>query len=148
MLASKHKCFIILHDLQNEGIDVSGFIKDINSGTIPKEIVNKLIEQNDNVCNFYLLLNNKAHKIIKEILTCEDKPVSTYIKIATSIITQATISLEHLYRDDINGQNDFIECLNLAELSSAISEYFNTGDYSHLVNAVNKNKEDVKLLLD
>lgn len=148
MLASKHKCFVLLHDLQKENVDIKDYVKELNNGNIPKEIVNKLIEQNDNVCNFYLNLNKKAHKIIKEILTCEDKPVGTYIKIATSIITQGTIALEHLYADDINGQNEFIDCLNLAELSSAIAEYFNSGDYTHLVDAVNKNKADVKLLLD
>jgi hypothetical protein len=140
----------MLHELQNEGVNITGYIKELYNGNIPKDIVNKLIEKNDKVCNFYITLNSKAHKIIKEILTCDGKPVSTYIKIATSIITQGTIALEHEFKDehDINEQNEFIECLNLAELSYAISEYFNTGDFSYLVSAVNKNKEDVKLLLD
>ena len=149
MLAGKHKCFVILHELQNKGIDVKPYIKDIECNIIPKDVVNELVNQNDNVCSFYLRLNNKAHKLIKEILTCDDKPVSTYIKIATSIITQGTIALEHDYeKSDINGQNEFIECLNLKNLANAISEYFSTGDYSYLVEAVNVNKRDVKLLLD
>ena len=148
MLANKHKCFVILHELQNSGVDVKQYIIDIENGIIPKIVVEELVKQNDNVCSFYLRLNNKAHKIIKEILTCEDKPVSTYIKIATSIITQATIALEHLYENDINGQNEFIDCLHLKELSNAISEYFSTGNFNYLVDAVNMNKEDIKLLLD
>jgi hypothetical protein len=148
MLANKHKCFVILHNLQESGMNVSPYVLDIERGTIPKIVVEELVKQNDSVCSFYLTLNNKAHKIIKEILTCEDKPVSTYIKIATSIITQGTIAIEHQFKDDINGQNEFIECLNLKELSGAISEYFNTGNYESLVIAVNKNKSDVKALLD
>lgn len=148
MLATKHKCFTILHNLQESGIDVKEYINDLNEGVMPKAIIEELVKQDDNVCKFYLTLNNKAHKIIKEILTCEDKPVGTYIKIATSIITQGTITLEHLFKDDINGQNEFIECLNLKDLSSAIAEYFNTGNYDYLVEAVNKNRQDVKMLLD
>ena len=148
MLADKHKCFVILHKLQSEGIDVKDYIKDIENGIIPKAVIKELVDQNDNVCLFYLRLNNKAHKLIKEILTCDGKPVSTYIKIATSLITQGTIALEHSYKDDINGQNEFIECLNLKEISKALNEYFTTGDYESLVNVINANKRDVKLLLD
>lgn len=148
MLANKHKCFVILHELQEQGTDVSKYISEINSGNIPKAVVNELVKQNDNVCSFYLNLNKKAHKIIKEILTCDDKPVATYIKIATSIITQGTITLEHLYKDDINGQNEFIECLRLKELSAGIATYFDSGDFRPLVTAVKANKRDVKSLLD
>lgn len=148
MLANKHKCFVILHELQEQGTDVSKYISEVNSGNIPKVVVNELIKQNDNVCSFYLNLNKKAHKIIKEILTCDDKPVGTYIKIATSIITQGTITLEHLYKDNINGQNEFIECLRLKQLSAGIATYFDSGDYVPLVEAVKANKKDVKSLLD
>lgn len=148
MLTSKHKCFVVLHELQQDGCDVKPLIEELNRGIIPKQVIAKLVEHDDPVCSFYLNLNKKAHKIIKEILTCEDKPVSTYIKIATSLITQGTITLEHMDKDDINGQNEFIDNLNLAELSNAIAEYFNSGDYSYLVEAVNKNKIDVKSLLD
>jgi hypothetical protein len=148
MLANKHKCFMVLHELKSRDIDIKDMIFDINNNIIPKIVIEELIKQDDSVCNFYLSLNKKAHKLIKEILTCEDKPVGTYIKIATSLITQGTIALEHSFKDDINGQNEFIECLNLRELSSALAEYFNTGDYTYLVDAVNKNKEDVKALLD
>ena len=148
MLADKHKCFVILHKLQSEGIDVKDYIKDIENGIIPKAVIKELVDQNDNVCLFYLRLNNKAHKLIKEILTCDGKSVSTYIKIATSLITQGTIALEHSYKDDINGQNEFIECLNLKEISKALNEYFTTGDYKSLVEVINANKRDVKSLLD
>ena len=148
MLANKHKCFVILHELQEQGTDVSKYISEINSGNIPKLVVNEIVKQNDNVCSFYLNLNKKAHKIIKEILTCDDKPVATYIKIATSIITQGTITLEHLYKDDINGQNEFIECLRLKELSAGIATYFDSGDFRPLVTVVKANKRDVKSLLD
>lgn len=148
MLISKHDCFTILKELHNSGEDVSEEVKEAISGNIPKCVVHKLIEQDNDVVRFYLNLNNKAHKIIKEILTCEGKPIKTYLKIASSIITQGLITMEHLYENDIQGQNKFIECLGLKELSFGISEYFATGNYESLVTAVNSNRNDIKLILD
>lgn len=149
MLANKHDCYSILLDLKNNGQDVSKELTEvISQDKIPKVIIEELIKRENNVVKFYLNLNNKAHKIIKEILTCEGKPVSTYIKIATSLITQGVISMEHLYESDINGQNDFIDCLGLKDLSAGINTYFQTGDFKPLVEAVNKNRLDVKSLLD
>lgn len=149
MLANRHDCLSILYKLHESGVDVTNDLKDIlDNDTTPKSVVNELIKENDNVVNFYLNLNKKAHKIIKETLTCEGKPVATYLKIATSIITQGIIAMEHLYVDDIEGQNRFIECLGLADLASALSEYFANGDYTKLVEAVSNNKKDIKAILD
>lgn len=152
MLISRHDCFSILYSMQENGIDVTEDIQSlVKTNEIPKSVIDESIKRgNNNVINFYLNLNKKAHKIIKEILTCEGKPVGTYLKIATSIITQGVIAMEHLFKDtnDITSQNDFIECLGLSKLSSALSLYFNTGNYSGLIEAVNNNKKDVKLILD
>lgn len=149
MLASKYDCYAILYELQNKGEDVSKDLNQVlNEGITPKRVVTELKKRNTNEVRFYLNLNNKAHKIIKEILSCDGKPVSTYIKIATSLITQGVITMEHLFSEDIDGQNYFIECLGLKQLSEGISIYFNTGDYTQLVKAVNSNQQDVRSLLD
>ena len=148
MLTSNHTCFMILQELQAKGEDVSDYIKEVFDHKVPKRVVEILIEQEDPVVMFYKKLNNKAHKIIKEILTCDGKPVNTYIKIATSIITQGAITLEHCFEDDVEGQNHFIEYLGLENLSKGLAEYFSTGSYKLLVDSVNANKEDVKSILD
>lgn len=149
MLCSKHDCYSILSDLQNSGNDVSAELYEvIHNSTVPKIVIKELISRDDAVVSFYLNLNNKAHKIIKEVLTCEGKPVSTYIKIASSIITQGVITMEHIYESDIAGQNNFVECLGLKRLSEGINIFFETGDYTPLVEAVQQNKLDVKTLLD
>lgn len=149
MLANKHDCYSILLELKNQGIDVSKELNEvITKQRTPRIIVDELIKRDNKVVNFYLNLNKKAHKVIKEILTCEGKPVSTYIKIASSIITQGVITMEHLFESDIEGQNDFIDCLGLKDLSDGISVYFQSGDYIPLVEAVNRNRLDVKSLLD
>lgn len=149
MLTSKHNCYSILYNIREEDIDIPKELNEVRiSNKTPKSVIKELIKKDDDVVRFYLNLNNKAHKVIKNILTCEGKPVSEYIKIASSIITQAVITMEHIYQSDIAGQNEFVECLGLRKLSDGITEYFNTGDYTALVEAVNQNKEDVKSLLD
>ena len=149
MLTSKHKCYSILFNLQNEGIDISNELNEVRvENTTPKVVIRELVKNDDDVVRFYLNLNNKAHKVIKNILTCDGKPVSEYIKIASSLITQGIITMEHIYQSDVAGQNEFVDCLGLRRLSEGINAYFNTGDYTDLVEAVNQNQTDVKLLLD
>lgn len=150
MLATKHECHLILAEMKSSGIDVSSDVRSLTaSGIIPKSVVSELVKRNNTVCEFYLRLNNKAHKVIKELLTCEGKPVGSLIKIATSLITQGIITIEHSYNsDDINGQNNFIECVGLKDLADGISEYFSSGNSDILVSAIMNNRADVKLLLD
>ena len=149
MLATRHDCYVILYEIQNSGTDVSSELNEvITKNSVPRVVVEELIKRENPVVMFYLNLNKKAHKLIKELLTCDGKPVSNYIKIASSLITQCVIAVEHVYTDDVSGQNDFFECLGLKQLSDGIKTYFDTGDYRSLVEAVNRNKEDVKSLLD
>lgn len=148
MLTSRHECFNILRDLEQEGYNISEDIKVVMQNKTPKSVVNVLKEQKNPVINFYTMLNNKAHKIIKEILTCDGKPINNYIKIATSIITQSAITLEHCFEDDVDGQNTFIKNMGLENLSKGLYNYFSTGDYTLLVDSVLANKEDVKSILD
>ena len=149
MLTTKHNCYSILYKLQESGTDVSKELNEVvTRNSVPRVVVEELIKRNDPVVMFYLNLNKKAHKLIKELLTCEGKPVSNYIKIASSIITQGVITVEHEYVTDVTGQNDFFECLGLKQLSDGIKTYFDTGDYSSLVEAVDHNRKDVKSLLD
>ena len=121
----------------------------------PKEIINKEIckyfiknKVEIPVIDHYKLLNKKAHKVIKEVLECEGKDVATYIKIATSLITQATITLEHQFKDDVDGANNFIRNTLLCELSQALYLYFNYNDYTELVSVIEDIRNDIKLILD
>jgi hypothetical protein len=149
MLINKHDCFNILFEIQSKGNDVHNEITELmNNNVIPKCVINELKEQHYPTIEFYLNLNNKAHKIIKEVLCCENKPVSNYIKMATSIITQATITLEHMNPDDIVAQNTLIENLHLRELSKALNTYFTYGDYTSLVNTIKETRTDIKAILD
>lgn len=147
MLTDKHTCYSILYEKKEQGVDVSEQLNEVLHNVTPKVVVDKLREQNDPVVEFYIHLNNKAHKIIKEALTCDGKSVATYIKIATSIITQSVIALEHM-ECTVEQQNHFIECLGISRLSDSISIYFKTGNYTPLIEAVHQNQTDIKSILD
>ena len=150
MLINRHDCYNILFKLQSDGKDVHTELKEFmhHKDYTPKCVIDYLKNNNYIVIEFYSRLNNKAHKIIKEVLTCDNKPVSTYIKIATSIITQATITLEHMDANDIELQNTLISNLHLAELANALNIYFSTGKFDTLVEIVKEIKYDIKCILD
>ena len=147
MLTTKHECYSILYDKEQHGEDVTEQLKEVVNKVTPKLVVEELIKRNDPVVEFYTRLNGKAHKIIKEILMCEGKDVATYIKIATSIITQSVIALEHM-ECTVNEQNHFINCLGIIDLAEGISTYYKTGDFIPLTEAVERNRQDVKSILD
>lgn len=150
MLIEKHDCYNLLLKYENECTDL--ITEMINNNTqINDKIIKFLIGKNENlpVVEHYNLLNQKAHKIIKEILNCDGKDVATYIKIATSLITQGTITLEHKFNNSaIKDANNFIKCTRLPELSEALSIYFNTNNFKPLVYEVNNIKKDIKLIID
>lgn len=154
MIISRHDCINKLFELdtpENDNICLpllSSMLNDPNL-IVDSDILSFLLSNNVKlpVVDFYLLLNNKAHPIIKQLLTCDGKEVFYFIKLATSIITQATITLEHQFKDDLVGANQFILYLGLPELSEALGIYFNTGDYASLVNQLEYNKKDVEIIL-
>lgn len=151
MLISRHKCIEQLMTCQDDHSDrLIKYLVNHPDKEINREIYSYLKKHNIDVptADHYLLLNNKAHKIIKEVLESEGKDIATYIKIATSLITQATITLEHQFKDNPIGANEFISNTLLAEISQALYLYFNQGDYSELVNVINDVKQDLKVLLD
>lgn len=146
MLINTHDCYSILFKLQDDGIEIKESLNSLmTTGETPKLVIDYLLEHNNIVVEFYKRLNNKAHKIIKELLECDGKSISTYIKIATSLITQSIITIEHesSFIDDVDSQNNFIECIGLSELSQGLHNYFSYNDASVLVNAVNRNKKDL-----
>lgn len=150
MLMYKHECLDRLFKYEKDN-ECKHLIKEtVNSDEPTENVIRFLINQNEDlpVVEHYSLLNKKAHKIIKEIMNCEGKDVATYIKIATSLITQGTITLEHKFKDDIKGANTFIRCTRLPELSEALSLYFSYGNFNPLVEEINLIKKDIKIIIN
>lgn len=96
------------------------------------------------VIEFYSMLSKKLHKIIREVLDNRPRPVSECIKTATSIITQATITLEKQFSEStVKDSNEFIKCVGLDSLSEALYIFFNTGESDKLQSEINRVREDI-----
>jgi hypothetical protein len=48
----------------------------------------------------------------------------------------------------VQEQNHFVNCLGITDLADGISTYYKTGDFIPLTQAVERNKQDVKSILD
>lgn len=96
------------------------------------------------VIEFYSMLHQKLHKIVKEVLDNRPRPVSECIKTATSIITQATITLEKQFSNaTVKESNEFIQCVGLEALSEALHIFFKSGNSEPLQSEINRVREDI-----
>ena len=90
------------------------------------------------------MLHKKLHKIVTEVLDNRPRPLSECIKTVTSIITQATITLEKQFSNaTVKESNEFIHCVGLETLSEALYKFFNTGDSTMLQAEINRVREDI-----
>ena len=93
---------------------------------------------------FYSMLSKKLHKIVKEVLDNRPRPVSECIKTATSIITQATITLEKQFSaNTVKDSNEFINCIGLEQLAEALHIFFKTGESDKLQSEINRVRDDI-----
>ena len=91
---------------------------------------------------FYKFLIKKLHKIVTELLSEEPKTACECIKTITSIITQATITIEKQF-DNLEDVNEFIECVGLRELSNSLFVYFSTSDLSEIEKQLMRVRNDI-----
>ena len=96
------------------------------------------------VIEFYSMLSKKLHKIVKEVLDNRPRPISECIKTTTSIITQATITLEKQFSNaTVKESNEFIACVGLEQLSEALHIFFKTGNSTPMQEEINRVREDI-----
>lgn len=92
---------------------------------------------------FYSFLLNKLHKITTNLLRLEPLQVSECIKTATSIITQATITLEKHSKGNTEMSDEFIQCVGLPSLAKSIYVLFSTGKSEMLESELNRVRDDM-----
>lgn len=118
----------------------------MNSGNISDEYIISLYSNSETCKNytieFYKFLLNKLHKIVTELLNDEPKTACECIKTITSIITQATITIEKQF-DNLEDVNEFIDCVGLKELSYSLYRYFSSSDLSEIEKQLLRVKRDI-----
>lgn len=94
---------------------------------------------------FYKFLIKKLHKIVTELLSDEPKTACECIKTITSIITQATITIEKQF-DNLEDVNEFIDCVGLRALSNSLYTYFSTSDLSAIEKELLRVRKDIEFV--
>ena len=104
MLVSKQEYFKRISKLNDENLIRNYLITD----TIDTSVIAKLHSTEPiPAVSFYSMLLSKLHKITVELMRLEPLQVSECIKTTTSIITQATITLEKQFKNDQESANEF-----------------------------------------
>ena len=145
MLVSKNYYYEGISKLTSSANQQTYLQKYIISKELCDEAIIELHQQDKiPVIEFYSMLSKKLHRIVKEVLDNRPRPVSECIKTATSIITQATITLEKQFStSSIKDSNDFIKCVGLETLSEALHVFFKTGNSAPLQAEINRVREDI-----
>lgn len=139
--------------LSHNELDLSDAISNfISNCEVDNDILLKIYnyeEKSNDVIDFYKFLIDKLHKIITELLSDSPKTACQCIKTITSLITQATITLEkHFDADNLEAANEFMDCVGLKELSNSLTEYFSKGDLSEIENQLLRVKNDIIFVKD
>ena len=141
MLISKQEYFKRISTLDNSNDLIRDYLA---TNTVDTEILVKLHqEQPIPIISFYSMLLSKLHKITTELLRREPLQVSECIKTATSIITQATITLEKQFVNDSDSANEFMECTRLKHISKALYVFFSLGESKLLESELDKVRDDL-----
>lgn len=141
MLISKQDYFKRISELGDDNLIHDYLVSDsINDTAISKLHSTKPIP----TILFYSMLLSKLHKITVELMRLEPLQVSECIKIATSIITQATITLEKQFVGaDQETVDEFMDCVGLKSLSKALYMFFTNGNSALLESELNRVRDDI-----
>ena len=121
----------------------------MSTGVVNKEYLINLYSNSKTcknyVIEFYRFLIKKLHKIVTELLSEEPKTACECIKTITSIITQATITIEKQF-DNLEDVNEFIDCVGLKQLSNSLYTYFSTSDLSAIEKELLRIRKDIEFV--
>ena len=126
-MITRQTVFSALFKLKDAGIDVDKSLRimEITPG-IPQEVVEFLRDQSPQF-QFYRSIQLHQRALMKNILHYEDLDVIGKIKVCSSLITRAMISVEYHNLDE-----SLLEDLRLDKIAKALSKALSDKDYSYL----------------
>lgn len=128
--------------LKDAGVDVSQQFESLkHSSGIPKETI-EFLRTNSPQFMFYKDLQKHQKALIKNILDYENFDTIGKIKLCSSLITRAMISVEYK-----NFDKSLLEDLELNRLSGALHKALNDRDYSQLDTVLAEQKRSIKLFV-
>lgn len=131
-----------LFKLKNSGVDVSHPLKIMESKSgIPKEVVEFLQDKSPQF-QFYRDLKKNQRALMKNILNYENLDIPSKIKVCSSLVTRAMISIEYKNLDE-----SLLRDLQVDKASYAVYKSLSAKDYSKLDEVLSSHKSAMLLFL-
>ena len=126
-MITRQSVFSALFKLKNSGVDVTRQLKLMESKSgIPQEIIEFLQDQSPQF-QFYRSIQKHQRALMKNVLNYESLDNHGKVKVCSSLITRAVISVEYHNLDE-----SLLEDLRLDKLAKALNKALSDKDYSYL----------------
>ena len=145
-MITKNDCYLLLSELEMNGIDTSVPIKELMSSPSPTLGVIKFINDNRQLglTNFYEKIrksyNNKKSKLYINIMKEIEQPQDVLITLS-SLLTQIL-----LFSKDVEDRQMFLRHSRADEITKVLAGYFRDFDLTNCVKLIKLIKIDIKAL--
>lgn len=131
-----------LFKIKSSGVDITPQLRIMESKSgVPQEIVEFLQDKSPQF-QFYRDLKKNQKALMKNILRYESFDAKGKIKLCSSLITRAVISVEYKNLDE-----SLLEDLQLNKVSRALDRALSDKDYSKLDGVLESHRSAIKLFL-
>ena len=145
-MITKNDCYLLLSELNENGLDTSNAIKDLMSSSSPSLEVIKFINDNRqlDLTAFYEKLrksyNNKKSKLYINIVKEIEQPQEVVVTLS-SLLTQIL-----LISKDVEDKNMFLRHSRADEITKVLYAYFTNFDLTNCIKLIKLFKVDIKAL--
>lgn len=145
-MITKNDCYLLLSELNENGLDTSDAIKDLMSSSSPSLEVIKFINDNRqlDLTAFYEKLrksyNNKKSKLYINIVKEIEQPQDVVVTLS-SLLTQIL-----LFSKDAEDKNMFLRHSRADEITKVLYAYFTNFDLTNCIKLIKLFKVDIKAL--
>ena len=139
-MITRQSCFSALFKLKSAGVDVTTPLKLMkDSSGVPEGVIEFLRDQSPQF-QFYRSIQKHQRALMKNILHYDELDNKGKVKVASSLITRAMISVEYNNLDE-----SLLDELSLGKLAHALDRALSDRDYSKLDEVLEGHRVAMKL---
>ena len=139
-MITRQSCFSAIFRLKSAGVDVTAPLKLMQeSSDIPEGVIEFLRDQSPQF-QFYRSIQKHQRALMKNILHYDELDNKDKIKVASSLITRAVISVEYNNLDE-----SLLDELGLDKIAHALDKALSDRDYSKLDEVFKMHQDAMKL---
>lgn len=141
-MITRQSCYEALFRLKDSGVDITSYLELLKeSQGVPREVV-KFLQEESPQFKFYKDLQKNQRALVKNILNYESLDNIARVKVCSSLITRAMISVEYKNISPV-----LLEELELDKISNAITKALGNRDYAKLDEVLRGQRETLKLFV-